>query len=378
MSLETTETLAPGAGGGRASAVSRGSAMTDTPAPTERDDAPVVVAADRARGGAPETVNRLAPGQPPQPAGDGGETTAKLCPRESASSPVPSPHHSPHGARAANRRAAETLRLDPPRATDDPDAVVVEDGGRFRSAGNCQVVNAAVHPLDASPLIVEIVNKWRERQAMVRARQRLILQAKALCRRMTDGDKVAADRLHSAAARGDDIDAMLILEPFFEGAAPFTRRINQLDRHLEKLAARLPVADTARAVRGFGLGGLAKTVGELGDLSAYTKAEAGVWKRAGLAVIDGGRQRRVSGDAALVHGYAPERRSVFWNIAEAMLKGQGKDDAAGPYRRIYDARKALERPRVASDAHAHARAMRFMTKRLLRDLTRAWRAISPQ
>jgi hypothetical protein len=115
---------------------------------------------------------------------------------------------------------------------------------------------------------------------------------------------------------------------------------------------------------------LATIVGELGDLSAYHKGIAGIWKRAGLAVIDGERQRLKPGDAALLHAYSPARRSVFWNIGSALIKAQRPEDR---YRQVYLARKDHELARDLPKGHAHNRAMRYMTKALLRDCHKAWR-----
>jgi hypothetical protein len=111
-----------------------------------------------------------------------------------------------------------------------------------------------------------------------------------------------------------------------------------------------------------------------------------VWKRMGMAVIDGGRQRRVAGDAALLHGYSPARRSIMWNIGACLIKAQvrsAKDEegnklastAIGPYGQLYIDRKAMEAERVDSAAHAHNRAQRYVEKRLLRDMWKAWRAM---
>ena len=117
------------------------------------------------------------------------------------------------------------------------------------------------------------------------------------------------------------------------------------------------------------------TVGEVGDFMEYEKELDGIYKRAGLAVIDGQRQRKCSNaEMALAHGYSPSRHSVFWTIGDSLLKSQGKEENAGPYRRIYDTRKTLERARVDSDGHAHNRAIRYMTKKLVRDLFVEWKA----
>jgi hypothetical protein len=229
----------------------------------------------------------------------------------------------------------------------------------------------------ADPLIGEIVETWRARQDMVRAQQKLTLQAKAICRRFSAGDRVDAERLYRAVAgKGEHPlrePAGRALLGLLAARCPLEDQRAAYEKHLARLARGLPIAGVVANIRGVGLATLAAIVGELGDLGAYEKGVAGIWKRAGLAVIGGERQRKKAGDAALEHGYAPGRHAVFWNVGAALLKAQGKNAGAGPYRRIYDARKAYERPRVVTDAHAHNRAMRYMTKRLLRDLWVAWR-----
>jgi hypothetical protein len=231
----------------------------------------------------------------------------------------------------------------------------------------------------ADPLIAEIVETWRSRQDMVRAQQKLTLQIKAICRRFTAGDKKEADRLYASIQNGHSHPlAQVCHEACFgllRARIPLEEQRAAYEKRLEKLGKRLPIAHMADEIKGVGHIALAKIVGECGDLSAY-KSVAAVWKRAGLAVINGERQRRVGGEAALEHGYSPERRSVFWNIGDSLIKAQGKDENAGPYRQIYDARKAYERPRVESDGHAHNRASRHMVKALMKDLVLEWRRVA--
>lgn len=143
-------------------------------------------------------------------------------------------------------------------------------------------------------------------------------------------------------------------------------------KELLKAAKQLPAAAWVQGVRGFGMPSFAAVVGEAGDLGSYDSV-AKLWKRMGLAVIDGKSQRRVSDAAeAARHGYNPRRRSEMHVVGECILK------AGGPYREVYDQRKAYEAERdpAMTKIHAHRRAMRYVEKRLLRDLWRAWRQAS--
>ncbi len=227
----------------------------------------------------------------------------------------------------------------------------------------------------ADPLVAEIVEVWRLRQDFHRAEKRLTLQIKSICGRYCGGNKVKAEQVYKAAVKGEtDPGFYAMIAPLFSARGLIEQERAAKEKTLKRMAKDLPVYPWVQGVKGFGELGLAATVGECGDLSKY-RSVAAVWKRTGLAVINGGRQRRVSGEAALEHGYAPERRAVFWTLADSLLKAQGKDEKAGPYRQFYDAEKARQRPRVETDGHAHNRAMRHMMKRLLRDLTVAWREI---
>lgn len=228
----------------------------------------------------------------------------------------------------------------------------------------------------ADPLVAQIVETWRARQDMVRAQQKLTLQIKSICRRYTAGDKGEAEKLYRSMQNGKEHpmaeSAHMACVGLLMARVPLEEQRKGYEKRLAKLGKELPIIHVCDDIKGVNSMTLASIVGECGDLSAYPSV-AGVWKRAGLAVIQGERQRKKSGDAALLHGYSPERHAVFWNIGCALIKAQGKDDMAGPYRRIYDERKAYERPRVESDGHAHNRAMRYMVKRLMKNLTLEWR-----
>lgn len=177
-----------------------------------------------------------------------------------------------------------------------------------------------------------------------------------------------------------------------KGAEPLLREEEIATRAMEKLAKTLPVWLWAKDVKGLGARSLAVIVGEAGDLGSYDKGEAGVWKRLGLAVIDGRRQGNAGkgADAATWqrHGYSPMRRSAMYVIGECLIKQKGR------YREIYMARKAIEAAKAEaaglrvlpaakikkseaagciSQMHIHRRAQRYMEKRLLRHLLRAWR-----
>jgi hypothetical protein len=181
-------------------------------------------------------------------------------------------------------------------------------------------------------------------------------------------------------------------------------------KRMEAMAKQLPAWSAfGEDVRGFGARSLAVIVGEAGDLSEYA-THSKLWKRMGLAVIDGKRQgglrKGTAEETWMAHGYSKKRRSHMWNIGQSLVKGNGD----GKYRAIYLSRlavehaKAIERglvpatimkatvssweerglppltlvKKVNPDEHMSAghmdkRAQRYMEKKLLRDLWKAWR-----
>lgn len=216
---------------------------------------------------------------------------------------------------------------------------------------------------------------------LMRAHQRIDLQIKAIERGIASlADLPAEERAAREMGMAYTID---ILDSARQ-ALKAPMRAQQ--RELARLGSMLPVHAWQRGVRGFGEVGLARIVAECGDLRNYA-GPAKVWKRMGLAVIDGERQRKVTGAAALTHAYVPRRAAIMYNIGESLLKTND-----GAYRETYLRRKAIEqeahpewaaeksvdrltgKPVSAHPKHYHNRARRYMVKLLLKDLWQAWRA----
>lgn len=257
-------------------------------------------------------------------------------------------------------------------------------------------------------MIASIVETARMREDLLRAEVRLTLQIKALCRRAASArceecikkqgalcpphtrDSAA---LYKSMAKGEDhplaAGAVLVALPLLQARALVSDRKSAVEKDLRQLARKLPVWTWVEQVRGLGDLGLALIVGEAGDLSNYANP-AKLWKRMGLAVIGGQRQRRVAGDPALAieHGYCPRRRSLMWNLGESMVKTGDAYRQLYLERKEYECRAAIERgltvlpaakipkadaARYISKGHVHNRARRYMEKRLLKDLWAAWR-----
>ena len=249
-------------------------------------------------------------------------------------------------------------------------------------------------------LIPRIRALWRMRQQWHCAEKKLVLQAKAICRAHTEGDKDAANDLFDQIANGaTDVDANLsiVQAPFLAAIAHFQELRKPLEKELAKLAGQLPLAEWIKATPGIALPGLASIVGEAGDLSNYSTHEK-LWKRMGMApftkngVTRSGKQWKIAGGLSSADwtefGYKSTRRAVMFVIEDSMCK------AKGPYREAYLARKEYLRQRaegrgltVAPSAkipdkrraefvslgHIDQDAKRYMGKRLLRHLWQAWR-----
>jgi hypothetical protein len=233
----------------------------------------------------------------------------------------------------------------------------------------------------------------RQRQDLHRAEKSLTLQIKAKCRRLAAGDKTEAEKVYKSMLNGCEHDlamfALTTTMPFLNARGLLEKERKTVEKQMSTMAKTLPVYPWVESVKGFGALGFAQIVGEAGDLSNYATVSR-LWKRMGLAVINGGRQRMVAGPDALEHGYNPSRRSIMWNIGDSMFRSNG------PYADLCRERKDYEREKAAaegltvcpaakipakqkelyrSDGHVHNRAKRYMEKRLLRDLWRAWRDI---
>lgn len=264
----------------------------------------------------------------------------------------------------------------------------------------------------------KVVEEWRRRQDLLRARQRLELQAQAVCRRVCDGDKDAGGKLWGEVRKNPEHEMRVWLDPYIAGMAPLDAAKSEREKVMAKLVKGLPIYQWAKGVSGLGEVSLAGIIGECGKFQpGEYRSVSALWKRMGMAVIDGERQRRVTGAAALDHGYNAERRSLMWNIGCCLIKAQvrtvkdekgkkieGSEHGIGELGELYlshkaklverneaggfaeTAARAIERAKKAGSKpneanlagkltkpHLHNMAQRYIEKRLLRQLWQAWR-----
>lgn len=212
----------------------------------------------------------------------------------------------------------------------------------------------------------ELVELYRQHQDLQRTQVSLTLRIYAQCRRHTvdetktlkemqkDADALVtnlnkarklAEKNQSPTYMDDVLQHLLLTtDPYFRARQVIDDDMRPLVRKIEKTAATLPVHPWVKSVFGFGDKGLGLIVGAAGRPISDYRTPAAFWKRMGLAVIDGGRQRKVaSTEGALKHGYAPHRRALVFSLGDSLFKCQSngiKNGAEpGPYRVIYDAYK---------------------------------------
>lgn len=252
------------------------------------------------------------------------------------------------------------------------------------------LADRASYTLSPSPFapgqqtVERLIERWRQRQDMIRARLRLELQGQAMCRRLSDGDKTAGSKMWFAALKQPDHPSRPLLDPLIAAMQPLLDAQKWIEKDIKAQVRQLPLwNDWGVDVRGLGEVSFGGIIGELGTLPRNYRNPSCLWKRMGLAVIGDGRQRRVTGDAALLHGYSPARRSLMWNIGGGIIKAQvrnpkgddgkplGDAQSIGPLGALYLDRKMVEAERVETAMHAHNRAKRYMEKRLLREMWQA-------
>lgn len=280
--------------------------------------------------------------------------------------------------------------------------------------------NAAAPPLSIAETIALIRSAHRKRQFAMEQRKRLMNALGAFLRTALGWtlEIPEAERKHiacksetlidigRACAKGkrpDIVDADYaewerVIQAALAGCVPWDALESDNTKRMEALAVTLPVWDRwAKSVRGLGARSLATLVAEIGNPDDYATV-ARVWKRMGVAVLDGVRQgglsKSANKDQWIEHGYKAKRRALLFVVGDCLVKSNGD----GYYRAVYLARKqykiakAMERgmlvapaaripkakrEQYVSEGHIHKRAQRYMEKRLLKHLWQAWRAQEP-
>lgn len=219
-------------------------------------------------------------------------------------------------------------------------------------------------PPDADSLIAELQEHVRQFKHLQQAETRLTNHIKAIERRLKEAVS-AEEPSRSLPSGGVSFFASLSLQ---NAKAAIHKDMLVPKLKMEKLAKQLPIWGWAEGVRGIGPSLIGQIVGEAGNLSNYANP-AKLWKRFGLAVIDGRAQGRRKGEEALEHGFSTRRRALFHNVGECLVRAKNEI-----YYAIYLTRKEYEKGRNPDieDWKAHKRALRYMEKRFLRDMWNVW------
>lgn len=169
---------------------------------------------------------------------------------------------------------------------------------------------------------------------------------------------------------------------------------NQAILNMKHLIRKDPLFPLIKSSVGVGEKQAARLLGAIGDPYWHAKEDrprtvSELWAYCGYSVVGGASQKRRKGSPV---NWSTEARTRAYLIAESCVKTKGKDNAR--YRAIYDeAREKYEdavhgsdcvrcgpsgKPALAgsplSNGHQHARAMRIVSKELLKDLWLASKA----
>ena len=260
--------------------------------------------------------------------------------------------------------------------------------------------SARLYPVGSPMAQLRVLNS--QRVNYIKARTRLTNQCFGLCWGLSGGEKEDGRKLLDRVLAGkEDGPAAIACLPLLEARAPLDAGIKRVEKEMAKVVKTLPVWKLwGKDVRGLGEGSFAKILAAAGDLHCY-RNPAKLWKRMGLAVINGERQgKRSNAEEALAHGYNPQRRSDMWNLTASMGKltvasskadddtqivnehGESVATPISPYGEYYLEERQKQRDKLRGTREfyqkmADERAKRHLAKRVLRDMWRAWRDLEP-
>jgi len=213
---------------------------------------------------------------------------------------------------------------------------------------------------------------------LVRAHGSLTRQLKSLCRRLSDGDKVAGTKLYEKMRRGKaDVLTLGACAVLLDAHNHIGAKRDEQEKMLYGLVRSLPVWPWVETIRGVSENALATVVGESGDLNAYSNP-AKLWKRLGLGLVEHKgehvRQRKAKDKKlATLMGYSPKRRASIYVIGGNVIKARkGATGIAADLLAYYESEKAKALAKGLTKAHSHYRAQRHMEKRFLKLLWREW------
>ena len=147
--------------------------------------------------------------------------------------------------------------------------------------------------------------------------------------------------------------------------ARFEALEKELDADIRELVKDYPIYAELSSVRGIGPGLAAKLIALIDIREADTVSA--LWRFAGLAVINGEREKLVKGEKA---HYSGRLKTTMYLVGTSFLR------SGSPYRQVYDeARVYYESREGWTKLHQHLAAMRKMEKLFLAHLWERWRTL---
>ena len=231
---------------------------------------------------------------------------------------------------------------------------------------------------------------YRGRQDYTRAAQRIENQMFGICMRVCNDPpgvktfdqlkKEAGELLRDVLKKAQDDDSATViatrsyLTHLNATRLDLIKEAGEWERKLAAETETLPAYGWVKETPGAGLWGFGAIIAEAGDLNNYPTVRH-LWKRMGLAVIDGRAQRKCTDkELASLHGYSPRRRSLMYTLGGPFVKqtGKRKNTRRSPYRDIYEQRRATLAARGQEKGLDH-HSQRYLEKCYLRDLFWKWR-----
>lgn len=284
--------------------------------------------------------------------------------------------------------------------------------GQSSGASNGHGLLAPLPAPSTEDIIEALIQQHRNRRFAIKTQQKLDRSLESFVRRNFTTwspdlpEKEAAKqnaRVHQiikVARDPDDTDAIATLVRPQVEAIDASREIWDQQRAVAekerlRLVRMLPIAAWLETVKGAGPSSLADIIGEAGDVGSYA-THSKLWKRLGFAPYDGlagstwkretWRPRKLTSEEWIANPFSGERYGIMRSLADSMFRAnwQGADNKnndtgasrpSGHYGELYARRRAHTKITHEdwSDGHAHADALRYMFKRYLRDLWKAWR-----
>lgn len=278
---------------------------------------------------------------------------------------------------------------------------LLDDDGQRKAETQNQISEVVTPNYRDQETIASIKALYKQRNDIIRAHGNLTRQVTSICYHAAGFNTFLPEKERAAAMKAGNrlLAALKINDPaaetVFDSAgyllgvierSEFDKQKHLVEKKMAVAVGSLDMDFFIEEVRGFSHTQLANIIGEAGDIANYGTVSR-LWKRMGLAVIDGVRQSKQTDKSnALDHGYNPSRRSAMWNIGETIIKAQVRNikdedgnktdesSAIGYLGQVYLDRKkdyAARHPEK-SKAHIHNDAKRYMEKRLLKMLWQAW------